>query len=218
MSENREPSTNHWFEQSLQESVQKVDQLTIIVSERQLLKSICTGGQLTAKMAVSNCEGLNHHWGEGSQPKAQALIRLFAWIMLSQCYRWTKTESSQGGQSLPPIIDYGRKLLSVFGDAGKTDENLLLGLDSQYNYDLDNKPHLTHISCMLLAASCEICGHRCIDWQKIRFPVREISHLAHKQALIDTEPLQVLTDISALKTALNTGIAAMIQYYEHLED
>jgi hypothetical protein len=217
MAEIMPPTVNHYFKRSLRELVQEVDQLTCPVNEQHLLNSVLTGGAVTGAIAVNNCEGLSHFWGEGSQTGSRALIRLFAWMMLSQCYRWAKAESPDGGSNLQPINDYGRKLLWLFGDINEADERLLLGLDSQYNYDLDHKPHLTHITSLLLAAGCEICGHRCLEWQKIRFPVREISQLARKRALIDTEPIRTLADINALKAGLNAGITAMMKYHEQIK-
>ena len=73
-------------------------------------------------------------------------------------------------------------------------------------------PHLIHVSSLLLARTSEICGHKCIDWSKVKWPVVEMTHLA-RGAFIDGAPMRSKLDIDAMLESVNTGIQAMMSFY-----
>ena len=201
------------FEEVWQEISQSIDLFEENESERHFLKSLVMGGTVVAERIVNNCQELARYWGKGDKTKALGLTRLFFWMMLSRCYQWLETSKTSGSDGLAPE-EFSRKIMSIFGNMTDTDFKLYLDLHEQFQYDIKKSPHMTHISSLLLALSCEICGHKCLDWTKVRFPVKEMFHLFRKGSVIDTGPIRGVQDINEMKQALNAGIQAMTLYFD----
>jgi hypothetical protein len=183
-------------------------------TKRLFLKSLLMGGTVSAEKAVINCTGLSRYWGDGDENKALGLTRLFFWMTFSYYHHGLKAGSGDAETELITIEEAARKLLPAFGKINEKDLQLYLNLDSQFNYDLENSPHLIHLASLLLAVSCEICGHRCLDWSKVSFPVKEMFHIAHRGAILDSEPLRDQQDLSEMQSALAAGIKTTNLYYE----
>ena len=154
------------------------------------------------------------YWGDGDEGKALGLTRLFFWMIFSYYQYHLKVD--QKGSSLESLTtrEAAHKLLANFGDVNEGEIQLYVSLDTQFKYDISRSPHMIHLSCLLLALSSEICGHQCLDWTKIRFPVIEMFHIAHKGAIVDSEPIRDQRDISEMQSALLAGIKAANLYYE----
>ena len=200
------------FEEVWENVTNRIDLIEDNATNRHFLKSLVMGATVVAERVVTNCEGLARYWKNGDAIKAQGLTGLFFWILLSHCHYWIESEKEKKDGMISEQIAI--KLLSCFGDINPTDFQAFLGLYKQYHHDLKNSPHLTHVSGLLLAMSCEICGHKCLDWSKINFPVKEMYHVVRKGAFIDTEPIRSVHDISGMKNALSAGVQAMTIYFD----
>lgn len=180
-------------------------------SERLFYHVLITTASLISQGVVNNCEGVSRYWGRGSQKKAAGLIRLFSLCLLAQCRRWlTNTE----GEPLPiPWDRTAEKLLHVLGQdqtSGITDFNQI---DTQLNYDLTHSPHMVHMGAILLAKAVEACGHKCVDWELVKFPVKSTEKLTQSGAVIDPEPIRGVHDIQALWQVYTSGLEAMNQNF-----
>lgn len=203
------------FEEVWQEISHSIDLTEENQAEQHFLKSLVMGGTVVAERVVNNCQELARYWGNGDKTKALGLTRLFFWMMLSQCYQWIEIGKTDNKNGLVPE-KLGRKIMSIFGNMTDGDFKLYIDLYTQYHYDLGNSPHMTHISSLLLALSCEICGHKCLDWTKMSFPVKEMFHLFRKGSVIDTGPIRGVQDITEMKQALTAGIKAMTLYFDRV--
>lgn len=190
----------------------KINQLTTDENHRRFYMSLLAGGTATAALVLSVCEGVKKVWGGGDEKKALALTRLFTLLMLSQCYRWL-------GDKEPEKLRVTRQttvseVLLFFGDNSEDAVKDFFNMDSQFKYDLENKPHMVHLSSLLLARACQACGHKCIEWSKVSFPVKSLETLARSRAIIDALSMGNPDDISALWHSHTTGTQAMVKYYE----
>ena len=200
------------FENVWQKVVAKVDQVTEDADDRRFLKSLVMGGSVTAESVVSTCQSIKEFWGEGNDEIATELSQLFSLLMLSQIYRWVKEKPPTEMTNTVPREVSATRIIYVFGGEPEQAMDDFMHFDGQFSYDLEKHPHLIHVSSLLLARSSEICGHKCIDWSKVKWPVVEMTHLV-KGAIIDGAPLRSKLDIDAMLNSLNTGIQAMMSYY-----
>ena len=86
--------------------------------------------------------------------------------------------------------------------------------DAQFNYDLSKHPQLVHLSGLILARISEICGHPCLEWEQIKFPVVEFTHIMKKGIVIDGAPMRSQDDINVVVKALSSGVEAMTRFHD----
>jgi hypothetical protein len=200
------------FETVWQKAVTNVDKLTEDADERRFLKSLAMGGSVAAESVVSACQAIREFWGEGSDTAANEISQLFSLMMLSQIYRWVKDKPPEKMTNTVPQEVSATRIIYIFGGEPEQAMDDFMHFDGQFAYDLKKHPHLIHVSSLLLARVAEICGHKCMDWSKVKWPVVEMTHLI-KGAIIDGAPMRSKLDIDAMQDSLNTGIQAMMSYY-----
>ena len=203
------------FENIWLEAVSRVDTLTNDNTARRVLKALAMGGSVAAESAVSNCQSLKKHWGEGNESAAKAITQLFALIILGQLYYHIgqNAPDDQAGM-IPPEINIAR-LVYIFGgepDIVMDDYN---NFSRQFACDIEKFRNMKHLSILLLAKIGEICGHKCVDWNKIDFPVVELKQLT-KSAVVDSRFLSNLLDVTTMQGCVNLGAHAMTSYFTGL--
>ncbi len=214
MAEASETRNSELFEEVWEKATAKVDELTKDEQERKFLKSLVMGGTVAGEIVVSGAEGVRKYWGEGNLAWAQEVTQLFAFLMLSQCYRWIQGEVKPEMQNMVPKEVSATKLIYIFGSEPEQALDEFINFDLQFNYDLDKKPHIVHTSTLVLAKLCDITGHACVDWKKIKWPVVELTHVVKKGGITDSEPMRSQADINVVVNALNTGAQAMTKFHE----
>lgn len=201
------------FEKTWQEISKAIDLFDQNDNTRLFLKSLLMGGTVAAEQATAACRGLASYWADGNQSKALGLTRLFFWMILNYYQHHIKI-SENDSSALIDDAEAAGKLLTIFGKLNENEMKLYVNLSSQLNHDFEKSPHFIHLSSLLLALSCEICGHKCLDWDKIHFPVKEMYHIAHNGALLDSVPIRDVNDNTEMQSALLAGIKAANLYYE----
>jgi len=164
--------SEHLFEKIWSDLSNAIDSFEDNESQRHFLKAIVMGATVVAEMVTNNCQSLSRYWGKGDKFKASGLTRLFFFILLGKCYHLVDKEQSEKQSESISFEKVGRKLSPIFDNMTGNDFKLYLDLDIQFRYDVKNQAHLTHFYSLLLAQSCEICGHKCVELSKIRFPVK----------------------------------------------
>jgi hypothetical protein len=193
MAESQESKNLEIFEQVWDQATGRIEELTPDVAERKFLKSLVMGGTVAAEMVVNGAESARRYWGEGNPAWAAEISQLFSFMMLSQCYRWVVEQDPHNKTAIPKEFS-ATKLVYAFGTEPEQSLEDFMRFDEQYNYDMEKKPHLVHVSRFVLARMCEIMGHKGIDWEKVKFPVAELSHLAKKGVILDSEPIRSQDD------------------------
>lgn len=210
-----EETENHFFDTVLSKVKKEINQLVKDDNERRFYLSLVVGGTKTASEVVKNCEGVRQFWGDGSEESAYALIELFSFLMLFQCYRWLDEKDPELGEKQKASrLATTAKLLYLFKDESEESLANFLNLDAQFKHDVENRSPYAHLACFFLARACEACGHKCIDWSRVSFPVSELTELVSSGAILDSKPMSSIHDISALRKSHNAGIQAMNKYYE----
>ena len=207
-----ENSNGQLFEDVWQKSISKVDTLTQDADDRRFLKSLVMGGTVAAESAISQCQSIAGYWGEGNPAQATELSQLFSLLMLSQIYRWVKENPPADMTAMVPSEVSATRIIYVFGGEPEQAMDDFIHFDQQFAYDLAKHPHLIHVASLLLAKTSEICGHKSIDWSKVKFPVVEMTHLI-KGAIIDGTPIRGKQDIDNMLASVNNGVRAMMSYY-----
>ena len=200
------------FEQVWQNALDRIEEITQDDADRKFLRSVAMGGSVAAESVVTGCEAIREYWGEGSVETATELTQLFSLLMLSQIYRWVKAQPPENMSVMVPREVSVTRLVYMFRGDPDTAMEDFLHFDEQFDYDLKRHPHMVHVSSLLLARAAEICGHKCIDWSRVKWPVVEMTHLV-KGTIIDGAPMRSKLDIDAMLNSLNTGVQAMMSYY-----
>ena len=212
MAETQEERNAELFEQVWGKATARVDELKTDETEHRFLKAMIMGGTVAAEMVINNTFA-KQFWGEGKDAWAGEISQLFSFIMLSQCYRWVAEQSEASSSPVPKEVS-ATKLIYAFDTEPEQSLDDFVRFDNQYDHDLSHKAHIVHTASFLLARICEITGHKCIVWNKIKFPVDELTSLAKKGIIIDSEPIRSQDDINVVTTAVATGLQAMNKFFD----
>ncbi|MCL2150585.1 MAG: hypothetical protein FWH51_06660 [Dehalococcoidia bacterium] len=212
MTETQVEKNAELFEQVWEQATTRIDQLTPDPAEQKFLKAIVMGGTVAAE-AVVGATSASQFWGEGSLAWANEISQLFSFLMLSQCYRWVAERDEPDKTPLPKEVS-ATKLIYAFNTEPEQSLDDFTHFDDQYNYDLDNKPHIVHTASFILARVCEIAGHKCIAWERVKFPVAELTSLAKKGVILDSEPIRGQDDINVVTDSLSAGLQAMNKFHD----
>jgi hypothetical protein len=201
------------FEQVWEKATLRIDELAKDPVEQKFLKALVMGGTVAAEMVVNNVSAVQRFWGEGSVAWAAEISQLFSFLMLSQCYRWIMEKPEEGKTPIPKEVS-ASKLIYAFNNEPEQSLDDFQRFDKQFNYDLEKKPHIVHTASFILAKICDIAGHPCLDWKQIKFPVAELTHMAKKGVILDSEPIRSQEDINTVTSSLAAGIQAMNKFHE----
>jgi hypothetical protein len=213
MAGTQEDKNQELFEEVWEHATSRIDELSKDPTEQKFLKALVMGGTVAAEMVINNASAVRRFWGEGTSIAAAEISQLFSFLMLSQCYRWVMEKPEEGKTPIPKEVS-ATKLIYAFNTEPEQSLDDFQRFDSQYNYDLEKKPHIVHTASLLLARVSEIAGHPCIDFNKVKFPVAELTHMAKKGVVLDSEPIRSQDDINVVTNSLAAGIQAMDKYHE----
>ena len=213
MTGNQEEKNQEIFERVWEEATARIDNLTGDNTEQKFLKSLVMGGTVAAEMVINNVSAIRGFWGEGNQASAAEISQLFSFLMLSQCYRWVMGKPQEDRTPIPKEVS-ATKLIHAYGTEPEQSLDDFDRFDRQYNYDLEKKPHIVHTATFILARLCEILGHQCIDFKKVKFPVAELTHMVKAGGVIDSEPIRSQEDINVVTNSLAAGLQAMNKFHE----
>ncbi len=214
MTVDQEGRNSQLFEEVWDNALSNIEKLTRDPTETLFFKSLVMGGTVAAETVVNSCAGVQPYWGEGTTERAMEISQLFSFLMLSQCYRWLDDKPSPESLARLPKEVISTQLIYIFGGHPERGVDDFARFDAQFNYDLSKHPHLVHLSGLLLARVSEICGHPCLDWEQIKFPVVEFTHIMKKGIVIDGAPMRGQDDINAVVTALSSGVEAMTRFHD----
>ena len=192
----------------------RINQLTTNEDNRRFFKSLLTGGVTMANAVSLRCQGVRDNCGTIDKEKALALTKLFTLLMLSQAFRWLEEHNSEEQKPKKVNLTAVSNVLGLFGDSSEEAIKDFLNMDDQFKYELEHQEHMTHIAVLLLAKACEACGHKCIDWDRVSFPVKSMIPLTTSGAFIDSVSVSNLDDIAELWQCHAAGIRAMVDYHE----
>lgn len=213
--ESKEPEIEPLFKAVFARFSETIHKLIKDENERLFYESLLIGGNTMAKSVVAECEGVKKAWGDGDEAKALALTKMFTLLMLSQCYRWIdKAEPDSEDKQKESRKLSALKLLYLFEDDSKNAIEDFLIIDTQFKYDLEHKNHMTHMGILLLAKACEACGHRCIEWSKVSFPIKSMKPLTSSGAIIDSASISNVNDIKSLWHCHATSTQLMVSHHE----
>jgi len=213
LSESEEPKISAHFKAVFTQVSERIDQTTTNENERLFYKSLLAGGNTMANAVVTACEGAKEVWCNGDEEKALALTKLFTLLMLSQAFRWLDNQESKSEEKRTAHQSAVSNVLNLFGDNSEEAIKDFFNMDIQFKYDLKHQSHMVHFGALLLGKACEVCGHKCIEWSKVSFPVKSMEPLTRSGAIIDFIPIGNPNDITALWNSHAAGVQSMVKYY-----
>jgi hypothetical protein len=183
-------------------------------NSRRFYKSLLAGGKIMANAVVARCQGLREVCGDIDKVKALALTKLFTLLMLSQTFRWLEGQESETENAANLNLSTVSIILNLFGDSSEESVKDFINIDTQFRYELKHHDHLTHLAVLLLAKACEVCGHRCIEWSKVSFPIKSLQPLTTSRAIVDAAKINSVNDIRVVISSLDSGVQTMVNYHE----
>jgi hypothetical protein len=200
------------FENVWQTAIANIESIAFDANDKRFLQSLAMGGSVAAESLVTSSPTINQYWGDGNQQTAMKLSLLFSLIILSQLFLLAKQNPPKDFVAMLPKEVTATRIFHVFN--GNPEESIedFLHFDQQFAYDLEKHKHLTHTGSLLLARCSEICGHPCINWKKVKWPVVEMTHLT-KGTITDSTPMRSKIDIDTMLHSIDAGAQAMTSYY-----
>ena len=213
MPPSEESETGQLFQDVFDQVSKRINQFDADENKLVFYNALLAGGTVMAGSVVTNCQGINKLWAGGDGAKAMALAKLFTSFMLFQCFRWIEGKADnpqeQTGKYPPVLLD----ILSFFGETSEEEIEDLSNINIQFRYEV-TQTHMTHLAILLLARACQACGHQCIDWSKVSYPVKSMKPLTQSGAIVDSAPISGVDDIRAFRASHAAGIQAMTKYHE----
>ena len=192
----------------------RVNRLTTDMNNRRFYKSLLSGGITMANAVIVKCQGVRDNCGTIDKEKALALTRLFTLLMLSQAFRWLENQNAETEEPKTVNLTAVSNILGFFDDNSEEAVKDFINMDNQFRYELKHHDHLTHMAVLLLAKACEACGHKCIEWDKVSFPVKSMMPLTSSGAIVDSMSISNVNDITVLWECHAAGVKAMVNYHE----
>lgn len=183
-------------------------------NNRRFYKSLLAGGKTIANAVTAGCQELRRICGDIDEVKALALTKLFTLLMLSQSFRWLENQAPENEETIEFNLSSISTVLNLFGDNSEESVKDFINMDKQFKYELKHHDHMTHMAVLLLAKACEACGHKCIEWSKISFPVKSLQSLTASRAIIDSKAINGVEDIRVVINSIPLGAQAMVNYHE----
>ncbi len=202
------------FKAVFTESSSKINDIAEDDNSRLFFASLLTGGYTTANAMVNLCHGVKKVWGEGDKSKALALTELGTLLLLSQTFRWIEGQHAEKSEASATNLAVVSKTLTLFDDNSEVAIKDFLNLDLQFKYEVDHKNDMTHFRVYLMVKACEACGHKCMDWEKVSFPIKSLEPLTRSGAVLDSAMVGDLHDIRAMLACHSIGVQAMTKYHE----
>ncbi len=213
MPPSEENEAGQLFQDVFDQVSKRINQFDADENKLVFYNSLLAGGTVMAGLVVTNCQGINKLWAGGDGAKAMALAKLFTSFMLFQCFRWIEGKADnpqeQTSDHHPVLLD----ILSFFGETSEEEIEDLSNINIQFRYEV-TQTHMTHLAILLLARACQACGHQCIDWSKVSYPVKSMKPLTQSGAIVDSAPISGVDDIRAFRASHAAGIQAMTKYHE----
>jgi len=197
---------------------EKIDQTFKDPNSLRCYKSFLTGGSITANAVVNLCEVIKNAWGGGDETKALKLIKLFILLMLLQTFIWSDKQKAEMDDPENVKLTAISNTLSLFDDNTEEEARGFLNLYEQFKYEVENKTHRTNLGVLLLAMACQACGHTCLDWSKVEFPIESPESLTGSGAVIDDAVINNTDDIRTLWVCRSKGVLAMFKYHQEKAD
>jgi len=220
LSESEEIETNPIFNAVFVQANENIRNIFPDDNSRRFYGSLLTGGKTAANAVIAGCQGLMEICGEIDRAKALALTKLFTLLMLSQAFCWLENqgmeaeETEEAEEVMKSNLTAASVVLSLFGDSSEGSIKDFLIIDTQFRYELKHHDHLTHLAVLLLAKACEACGHRCIEWSKVKFPMKSLQSLTTSGAIVDALRINSVNDIRVVINSFAAGVQAMVNYHE----
>jgi len=202
------------FQAAFTETSSRVKDIVQDEGSRLFFTSLLAGGYTSASALVNLCEGVKKYWAGGDKAKALALTRFATMLMLSQAFRWLEDANKDKDEKPTISMAAVSSVLSLFGDNSEEAIRDFIILDTQFKYEADHESDLTHFKVFLLAKACEACGHKCLDWEKISFPIKSMEPITSSGAILDSATVGDLSNIRAIWVCHLIGTQAMTKYHE----
>jgi len=177
---------------------EKIDRTFSDANSLRCYKSFLAGGSTAANAVVNLCEVIKNAWGGGDETKALRLIKLFTLLMLFQTFIWTDKQKADTDESENVNLSAIPNVLSLFDDNTEEEIKGFLNVYKQFKYEIENKTHMAHLGAILLAMACQACGHPCLDWSKVEFPIESSEALTESAAVIDPSVIDNTDDTRVL--------------------
>jgi|GEM_PF-1923789 len=206
---------DRYFDAVLKVITDNIGKMVNDENERRFYESLVVGGKEAATHVVVYCEEMKNLYGEGDADKALGLTKLFTLLMLAQSFRWlSENHPDSAGDTTESSKTAASNILAFFGDKDENTIKLFTSLKNQFDYDSKNMPSMVHMGGFVLGWAAEAMGHRCLEWEKVNFPVESMTEVTQSGVLIDSTPMRSPGDIKALWACHGTGCKALMEHYE----
>ena len=184
------------------------------------------GATSAAQALVREVDVVKNAWGKGDEQKTLSLIKvcvphvISVWLGgidrqpgMTGDNRRVQYENAASGM----LSVVNKSLCAKPSDVPATtakDIKSAVDMDRQWNSERDGgEPPLAY-ACLLLSKALEACGERCIEWEKLVFPVGSVERLLDSEAVLCVPLLENRQRLAAVLSCIEQGIGSVRRYHK----
>ena len=183
------------------------------------------GATSAAQALIREVDGVKKAWGKGDDQKTLSLTKVCSAHMISVWFRTIEVQAGLPADARRGSLESAASsMLSVINKflctrdaevSAMTAQDVKSAIDMDRQWNSENGsggPPLAYAG-LLLSKALEACGERCLEWDKVVFPVESMQQLLDRNAILDPRLLEDGQRLLAVINCLEQGVRSVKRYY-----
>jgi hypothetical protein len=183
------------------------------------------GATSAAQALIREVDVVKNAWGKGDEQKTLSLINVCTAHMISVWLGGIDRQPRLTGDGrIAGYENAAHSMLSVINkflctkpsDASALtaqDVRQAMNMDRQWNSEKDDGKSPLAYASLVLARALDACGQRCLEWDRVVFPVESVQQLLDRGAILDLRLLEDSQRLLAVVNCMEQGVGSVRRYY-----
>ncbi len=183
------------------------------------------GATSAAQALIREIDLVKSAWGKGDEQKTLSLVKVCAPHMTSVWVGGIDQQSGMTGDArrsqYESAVSSMLAIINRFLCAKPSDVPAMTAQDVKNAIDMDRQWNAQSgveggslvYACLILSKALEACGQRCIEWDKVSFPIDSVQHFLGTDALLDPKLLGDSQRLLRVMDCLEQGVRPVKRYY-----
>jgi hypothetical protein len=184
-----------------------------------------SGASSAAQALIREVDLVKSAWGRGDDQRTLMLIKLCVPHMISVWLGGIDQQTGMTGDARRSQYESAASsmlaIINRFLCAKPSDVPAMTAQDVKNAIDMDRQWNAQSgveggslvYACLVLSKSLEACGQRCIEWDKVSFPIDSVQHFLDTDALLDPKLLGDSQRLLRVMDCLEQGVRPVKRYY-----
>jgi len=184
-----------------------------------------SGASSAAQALIREVDLVKSAWGRGDDQRTLMLIKLCVPHMISVWLGGIDQQTGMTGDARRSQYESAASsmlaIINRFLCAKPSDVPAMTAQDVKNAIDMDRQWNAQSgveggslvYACLVLSEALEACGQRCIEWDKVSFPIDSVQHFLDTDALLDPKLLGDSQRLLRVMDCLEQGVRPVKRYY-----